>query len=128
MASTRDINQPGNYEMEQESLKRIRQSILYPHSYAGRAYQTNFSGNGLCPPRIGSAQLSKNFVDIESRLYGISSCNLVNPQKPLTPELNRIDSLSIFEKTPVIVPEKFEPLKEQRLRLYHSDSSIQRQV
>lgn len=126
MASTRDINNPGNYEMEQASMKNSRQNVLYPNSYAGHAYQTNFAGDGLGLPRIGSAQLSRNFVDIESRLYGISSTNLVNLQQPLTPELYKMPSLSIYQKTPVIVPEKFEPLKEQRLRMYHSTKPLER--
>ena len=120
MACTRDKNQPGNYAMEQSGMKKERQSILYPHSYNGHAYQTNLPGQGLLPARIGSAQLSNNYVDIESRLYGISSCNLVNPQSPLEPELKTIPSLSMYTVDPVIAPPKFVPLTSQRLRLVHS--------
>lgn len=122
MACTRDKNQPGNYAMEQSAMKKERQSILYPHSYNGHAYKTSLPGQGLLPARIGSAQLAKNYVDIESRLYGINSNNLVHPQEPLTPELKTIPSLSLYTVVPVALPPRFEPLTNQRMRLIHSDS------
>ena len=121
MSCTRDKNQPGNYEMEQNAMKKERQSILYPHSYNGHAYQTCLPGQGLLPARIGSAQLSNNYVDIESRLYGISSNNLVKPLAPVTPELKTIPSLSMYKVDAVMAPPEFVPLTSQRLRLVHSD-------
>ena len=106
--------------MEQEAMRKERQNILYPHAPNGRAKQTNSAGTGLLPPRIGSAQLSRNFVDIESRLYGISSNNLVKPQETMTPELYDIPLLHIHERVPLMKPPPFEPMTGQRLRLFHS--------
>jgi len=121
MASTRDINAPGNYAMEQDAMKKERLNLLYPHAANGHAVTTQLPGTGLLPARVGSAQLSSNYVDIESRLYGISSTNLVEPLPTLTPDVFPLLSLDIHERIPVVHPPRFEIIKEQRLRLFHSD-------
>jgi len=121
MASTRDINAPGNYMMEQDAMKKERVNILYPHAPSGHAFTTQLPGTGLLPARVGSAQLSRNYVDIESRLYGISSNNLVEPLPDLTPDIFSLESLDIHERIPLVRPPRFEMAKEQRLRLFHSD-------
>ena len=41
--------------------------------------------------------MSKNNVDIESRLFGINSTNLVTPEKPLVVQPNIMSTVSFFE-------------------------------
>ena len=57
---------------------------------------------------------SQNSVEIESALFGINSTNLVNPQKPVVPELKYLPSVSYFEKLPNFMPEPLVVEKNQR--------------
>jgi hypothetical protein len=58
--------------------------------------------------------LSHNPVDIETFLFGIGSTNLVNPVKPLTPELKCLNSANLFKKPDVIMPIPLAASKTQR--------------
>ena len=126
MSGTRDINQPGNYKVEQEALQKERQNLLYPHGPSGHACDTLLPGLGLGASRIGSAHLSNNFVDIETNLYGIGSNNLVSPLPPVRPDLIPLGTLNVFKKEEVVDPLFNPSLKNQRLRLVHSDEKMVR--
>jgi hypothetical protein len=104
MASTRNINTPGNYCLEQKQYIESEKWQLYKHGAAGTAYDTKLPGNGLNPAQIPWNKLSYNPVDIESFLYGINSTNLVHPAPPLTPELKCLESANLFKTKPVIMP------------------------
>jgi len=126
MSGTRDINNPGNYAVEQEALQKERQNLLYAHGPGGHAYRTALPGDGLGPGRMGSAQLAHNFADIESRLYGISSNNLVSPLPPLKPDLVSVPTANVYQKPKVeeaVFPKR---LTDQRLRMVHSDEKVER--
>ena len=102
MASTRNKNTQGDYNLEQSYH-------LHTHNYNtyecyGTPLQPQFAGDGLLGGKIYSKNLSSNYCDIESDLRGIGSTNLVNPQTPVTPDLYKLKSLSIIDKTPVILP------------------------
>ena len=104
MASTRNRNTSGNYSLEQKEYKQFENYTLYPNSQYGAAYNTRNPGNGLLPGQIPWNKLSYNAADTESFLFGINSTNLVNPAKPLTPELKYLQSANIFKYEPVIMP------------------------
>lgn len=120
------MNTPGNYAVEQEALQKERQNLLYAHGPGGHAYQTALPGIGFGASRMGSAQLAKNFADIESDLYGISSNNLVAPLPPLTPDLIELHSVGVFQKQEVVQVPLGTPETGQRLRLVHSDETVVR--
>ena len=122
------MNTPGNYAVEQEALQKERQNLLYAHGPGGHAYQTALPGDGLGASRIGSAHLSNNFADIESRLYGISSNNLVAPLPPLTPDMIELHSVGVFQKQEVVQVPLGTPETGQRLRLVHSDETVERRA
>ena len=126
MSGTRDLNNPGNYAVEQEALQKERQNLLYAHGPGGHAYQTALPGIGFGASRMGSAQLANNFADIESNLYGISSNNLVAPLPPLNPELVSVPMANVYKKPKVVEAVFPERLTEQRLRLIHSDETVVR--
>jgi hypothetical protein len=126
MSGTRDLNTPGNYAVEQEALQKERQNLLYAHGPGGHAYQTALPGLGFGASRMGSAQLAKNFADIESDLYGISSNNLVSPLPELKPKLLEVPTANVFQKAKVVEAVFPERLTDQRLRLVHSDETVVR--
>ena len=58
MASTRNRNTPGNYNLEQREFKQSENYTLYPNSQYGAAYNTRLPGNGLLPAQIPGNKLS----------------------------------------------------------------------
>jgi hypothetical protein len=114
MASTRNRNTPGNYCLEQNEYRQFENYTLYPNSQYGAAYKTNMPGNGLNPAQIPWNKMSDNAADIESFLLGINSTNLVNPAPCFTPELKKIATVNIFDKSPTIMPIPFLLQKNQR--------------
>lgn len=114
MASTRNRNTPGNYCLEQREYKQFENYTLYPNSQYGAAYNTRLSGNGLLPGQIPWNKMSYNAPDIESFLLGINSTNLVNPAPCFVPELAKLDTVNIFEKGTVYIPEPLVVEKNQR--------------
>lgn len=105
MASTRNNNTSGDYQAQQRALQLQFDHRIYTNQGNGQAYSTHFAGDGLLMGRMGSIPLSSNFVDIESHLHGTGSTNLVNPAKPVVPEIKHLDSLAIINRLPVSIPE-----------------------
>jgi hypothetical protein len=104
MASTRNINTPGNYSLEQRQYKQNQQYTLYKNSQYGEAYSTKMPGNGLLPGQLPVEKLSGNPIQIESFLFGINSTNLVNPEPCLVPELKCLETANIYAKPATIMP------------------------
>ncbi len=114
MASTRSKNTPGNYASEQTAFSRQFDSVIYSNGASGQAYQTHFAGNGLLPGKCGSMNLSHNYADVESYLWGVGSTNLVNPKADPVVQLKYIQSINVAERTPMIIHAPFTPLQNQR--------------
>jgi hypothetical protein len=114
MASTRNRNTPGNYNLEQKQFKQSEEYKLYPNSQYGAAYNTRLPGNGLLPAQIPWNKMSHNAPDIESFLLGINSTNLVNPAPCFVPELKSLNPVNVYEKGPVFIPEPLVIEKNQR--------------
>jgi hypothetical protein len=105
MASTRNRNTPGNYAAEQ-AANRINHhySSYESSSYYAVPEQTYFPGNGLVGMKTAHRNLSQNYSDVESFLFGIGSTNLVSPQSTPTPEINQMKSLNVADRLPMIMP------------------------
>ena len=114
MASTRNRNTPGNYNLEQREFKQSATYTLYPNSQYGAAYNTRLPGNGLMPAQIPWNKLSYNAADTESFLFGINSTNLVNPAPCFVPEITKLGSANVYEKGVTFVPEPLVVEKNQR--------------
>jgi hypothetical protein len=110
MASTRNRNTTGDYQME-EFLSQRHVQFRTQHQSVGTIY---LPGNGLigqtCPNRI----LSHNATDIESELRGIGSTNLVKPKAPVHPECYYLKSVDICDRPEVVMPAPLHPLANQR--------------
>jgi hypothetical protein len=105
MASTRNKNTKGDYNLEINKYKNSETYNLYKNSQYGVAYDTKLPGNGLLPGQISWGQFATNYSDTESYLLGINSTNLVNPALDFKPELINLDCANIYEKTKIYIPE-----------------------
>lgn len=114
MSSTRNINTRGDYSLEQEHYGLARMYSSYIHSGQGCAYQNSIPTIGITPNRMPRNTLSNNPIDIESALLGINSTNLVNPQKPIKPDLKKIPTSVFFERLPVHMPKPLVIENNQR--------------
>jgi hypothetical protein len=115
MASTRNINYPGNYCLEQKQHTDSAGYTLYPYSQYGSAYKTSMPGNGICPGQIPGSNLSNNSVEIESFLFGINSTNLVTLKKPsIVPDFKCLGQVNLYEKHTTIIPRPLYIEKNQR--------------
>tara|TARA_B110000967_G_scaffold193101_1_gene220312 strand:+ start:950 stop:1309 length:360 start_codon:yes stop_codon:yes gene_type:complete len=114
MSSTTNKNTPGNYQLEQKMNNNLTDRMLYINAASSEAYTNHFAGNGLLMGSNARSHLSDNYCDIESQLRGIGTSNLVNPKASIQPELKYMQSLSISDRLPTIVPEPLKPDIAQR--------------
>ena len=113
MASTRNRNTPGDYNLQQGNFELSQNYTLYPNSQYGAAYDTQLAGNGLLAGQIPGNQLSKNAPDIESFLFGINSTNLVNPAPCFRPQLTDHTSFNIYKNQPTLMPTPLKMTQER---------------
>jgi len=115
MASTRNRNTPGNYTAEQSINQIQREYYGYETaSHYAIPTETHFPGNGLVGMKTAHRNLSNNYSDVESYLFGIGSSNLVSPKSDPAPEINQIRSLNVIDKTPLVMPEHLKVQENQR--------------
>lgn len=112
MASTRNKNTCGDYYLEQKQSQHIFHDRIF--KYRRIAFQDALPCAGINIGSIPNSQLAYNATDIESALYGINSTNLVNPQKPVNPELKHMPDIAFFERPQVFIPEPLVIEKYQR--------------
>ena len=104
MSSTRNINTPGNYKLEEHKNFQCEQYNLYPNSASGEAYNQKLAGIGLLPGQVPWTQLSYNPVNTESFLFGINSTNLVKPEHVFVSEPKPITYENLYQPKPVYMP------------------------
>jgi len=114
MASTSNKNTPGNYCLQQRAFADSLKYNEYVNSQYGHAYRPGIPCLGITPSHMPRDTLSSNPVAIESALFGINSTNLVDPQKPVVPELKTVPSVSYFDRVPLIMPQPLVPQEQQR--------------
>jgi hypothetical protein len=114
MASTRNLNTRGDYNLEQNTYNLSRNYNNYLHGAQGSAFQPSIPQVGIMPGHMSRNTFSTNSVDIETMLFGINSTNLVNPQKPIIPDLKRLPTSVFFDRLPVHMPKPLVIEKDQR--------------
>lgn len=115
MASTRNINNPGNYNLQQSVF---RNSINYNlNEKFGVSTNTTLPGNGFGLEQLPREKLSGNPVDTESFLFGINSTNLVEPAKCFVPNIKQLKSTNMYKNPTIIIPEPLVVLNDQRPHL-----------
>ena len=83
-------------------------------SYYGTVTDTYFPGNGLVGMKTAGMNLSSNATDIESQLFGIGSTNLVEPRRPIAPDVYQLKSLNVADRVPLVLSDKFSLQPNQR--------------
>jgi hypothetical protein len=104
MASTRNINTKGNYDLQQKQYEERANYLLFKNSQYGEAINTEMAGNGLLQGKLPRNKMSFNPIEIESFLFGINSTNLVKPEPVFTPALKNMSTRDIFQKENTIMP------------------------
>jgi hypothetical protein len=108
MTSTRNNNTKSDYCLQQRQFEQNLGYNMYQHSQWGTPNVTAFPAAGSAPPSLmWRTALSNNPIEIENALFGIGSTNLVNPQKPICPELKKLPTINFFERNKVVMPEPF---------------------
>ena len=110
---TRDKNSSANYCLEQKANTVRRDHRDFLNGPNGRAYEPAFPelySQGFMP----ADNFSFNPVDIESSLFNIGSCNLVEPKAATVPQFKELSTIEFFKTTPVIGPKILYPLLDQR--------------
>jgi hypothetical protein len=107
MTSTRLNNSKGWYCQEQKGIQKTYRHEMW--KYKCISANSAFPCAGINMPMMTNGYnnkiLSNNASDIESSLFGIGSTNLVKPKAPVTPEINKMPSLSFFNRLQVFLPE-----------------------
>ena len=117
MASTRNINTRGDYNIQQKAFNRNMDEALYKYGSSGPAYNPGLPCGGAAPPSSMSCEaLSNNSVEIESALFGIDSTNLVNPRAPVNPQLKTLRNVKFFDRPSIVMPKNLMVLRNQRAR------------
>lgn len=119
MASTRNINTMSDYHLHTMQNRDLQVYNLYQNSSYGAPINNNvIPCLGYTPSKMSYDSFSHNPIDIESSLRGIGSTNLVEPKKPVVPEIKKLDFNDWFERQKaVIMPYPFMHFENQRPNL-----------
>ena len=104
MASTRNKNSRGDYKLEQDQYRMIRDYSSFKNSSYGSAYVTTIPDIGIIPSRVAPHHFSKNPIEIENMLFGINSTNLVEHITKITPQLRTPRTSVFFQRPTIIMP------------------------
>jgi hypothetical protein len=118
MTSTRNRNTPDDYRLEKTQSIRPCDYSTYIQSSYGIVNTTYFPGNGLIGARIPRSELSTNSCDVETKLFGIGSCNLETPQVEIVAQINPHQSLNICDRIPLLIPNPLIVNKTQQRPLF----------
>ena len=114
MTSTRNKNTRNDYCLQQRNYDLARNYNKYAYSQYGKAYNVAMPDIGIIPSYMPRGTLSNNPVEIESRLFGINTTNLVKPQGHVTPLLKTIKTISYFDRIKLEMPEDLIVSREER--------------
>ena len=112
MAATRNKNTIGNFTLHTRDMALAREYDQYTH-YAVPV-STAFPTLGIRPTHMSRETFANNAIDIESALFGINATNLVNPQKPLDPQLKTVPDIAFFDRLAIVMPLPLVVEKNQR--------------
>lgn len=112
MASTRNKNTYHDYSLFKRENNLILQNRIFENRRIAEVSAIPCAGINI--GHMPNTVLSKDATDIESRLYGINSTNLVEPAKDFTPRINNLPSVAFFERPKVYLPEPLVIENNQR--------------
>ena len=116
MTDTRKKSQKGDYNLEQAVTFGVYDYCLNPENRTGCPVNTYLPGNGLIGQSGSRVNFANNSCDIETMLRGTGTCNMVQSQNTIVPDLKHIKSLNLFETQSVQLPDPMVIQKGQRPR------------
>ena len=116
MTDTRKKSQKGDYDLEQSFNFGVVDYYANSENRMGCPVNTYFPGNGLVGQKVSRVNLANNSCDIETMLRGTGTCNMVQSQNPIVPDLKQLKMLNLFETQPLQLPEPMVVQKGQRPR------------
>uniref|UniRef100_A0A6C0HRQ2 Uncharacterized protein n=1 Tax=viral metagenome TaxID=1070528 RepID=A0A6C0HRQ2_9ZZZZ len=90
---SRNNNTKENYSLEQK-----QNSCAYNYIFYHSKVSPKLQGNGLGIAKIHPSMINENYIDIDSELKGIGSCNFIEPQYKVQYNPNHIKVLDLYEK------------------------------
>ena len=113
MASTRNKNNYNNYCHSQAELTKHRNYLVEPMKRIND--HSAYPNVGINAPQyMPNTLLSKDSVDIESRLFGINATNLVNPRETIKGSNITRPVIRFYNKNALIMPKGIVMEKDQR--------------
>ena len=111
MASTRNINNPDDYAMRQRLYTGAAEYLSYEsfHVASHPALPALYA-----PSFLPRDVLCSNSIDVESQLFGINSNNLVKPSAQVSPNTNKLPTISFFERPLCYMPNNLVVDSNQR--------------
>jgi len=103
MASGRNRNTTGDYELEYRQNMRFHEEIMQQDARITTNY---FADVGLLQGKKPKSVLCRNQVDVETDLLGIGANNLVHPKTggPVEPMMHVFHPVSVAERPVVYLP------------------------
>ena len=115
MTDTRKKSQRGDYNLEQNVNFGIVDYYSNPENRMGCPVNTYLPGNGLMGvPQISRVNLANNSCDIETMLRGTGTCNMVEKQAPIVPDIRQLKTMDLFETQKTQLPEPMVVHRGQR--------------
>lgn len=106
MSFTRNKNSKNDYLIEKKQIQKQYEYNM--NNIYGTQPYPYFPGDGLIGSKIPSSQLSVNFCDVETKLFGIGSNDFENNRPEIIPQLNELKSLDISDKIKFVLPKPIE--------------------
>ena len=121
MTSTRNLNTTNNYKCEKKMNENLL-GYLTNTIYGEQKSHVNMFNLGSNPSKMDGSNLSHNHIDIESKLRGINSTNLVGSS--FNPELSKksFSTTELFNnhlKENVLVPRPFFHNQDERSGMHN---------
>ena len=111
---TSDKNSQANYCLEQKARAQLMDRRMFYNSPNGHAFNPAFP-EFVRQGRMPANNFSFNAVDIESSLFNIGVCNLVEPKPAMVPRFKEtLPQIAFFERPKLVKQEPFMPLLDQR--------------
>lgn len=98
MASTRKPLCRAEFCLDQLENHQELAYQLYHHSARGRPANPGLPCLGITPSRMSRDQLCNNSTDVESRLMGLGTGNMMRPDQITIPELKGIAPVAFFDR------------------------------
>jgi len=111
MASTRNINTQGNYDLELQNRMVAQEHKI---NALGRPVNESNPTHMMNYGSMSRDALSSNAIAIETQLFGIGSTNLVSAKAPVIPYLNKLPEKSFCERSRLIEPKSYTVSNTER--------------